>query len=39
MAERWLRCAETFNRQSAAAKPVPRHRRGGSDMHAYREAG
>jgi hypothetical protein len=39
MAERWQRCADTFNRQSAAARPVPRHRRGGADMQAYREAG
>ena len=39
MAERWLRCAETFNRQSAAAKPMHRHRRGGADPHRYREAG
>jgi hypothetical protein len=26
MAERWLRCAEVFKRQSAAAKPAKRHR-------------
>jgi hypothetical protein len=39
MAERWQRCAETFNRQSAAAKPVQRHRRGTPDMEHYREAG
>jgi hypothetical protein len=39
MAERWQRCAETFNRQSAAAKPVQRHRRGAADMEGYREAG
>jgi hypothetical protein len=37
MADRRLRCAETFNRQSAAAKPVPRHRSGGSFMLEYRE--
>lgn len=39
MAERWLRCAETFNRQSAAARPPTRHRRGAADMPRYREAG
>jgi hypothetical protein len=39
MAERWLRCAETFNRESAAAKPVHRHRKGAADMQPYREAG
>jgi hypothetical protein len=39
MAERWQRCAETFNRDSAAATPVHRHRRGGADPHRYREAG
>jgi hypothetical protein len=39
MAERWQRCAETFNRQSAAAKPVQRHRRGAADMEHYRKAG
>ena len=26
MAERWLRCAEVFKSQSAAAKPAKRHR-------------
>jgi hypothetical protein len=27
MAERWLRCAEVFKSQSAAAKPAKRYRR------------
>jgi hypothetical protein len=39
MAERWQHCAEVFDRQCAAAKPAPRHRRGGAEMQHYRQAG
>ena len=31
MAERWLRCAEVFKSQRAAAGPVKRHRNGAGD--------
>jgi hypothetical protein len=40
MAERWLRCAEVFKNQSAAARPAQRHRRAApADIEQYREAG
>ena len=38
MAERWQHCAEVFDRQRAAARPHPRHRRGAFEVQ-YREAG
>ena len=38
MAERWQQCAEVFDRQRAAARPAPRHRRA-PDLQAYRQAG
>jgi hypothetical protein len=33
MAERWVRCAEVFKSQSAAAKPAKRFRPDAADMH------
>ena len=39
MAERWQHCAEVFDRQRAAARPQPRHRRGAVEIQQYREAG
>jgi hypothetical protein len=38
MAERWQHCAEVFDRQRAAAKPAPRHRRP-VELPDYRQAG
>ena len=38
MAERWQHCAEVFDRQRAAARPQPRHRRVAAELQ-YREAG
>jgi len=33
MAERWVRCAEVFKSQLAAAKPAKRFRPDAADMH------
>jgi hypothetical protein len=33
MAERWLHCAEVFQRQSSAAQPSKRQQRAGSTQH------
>jgi hypothetical protein len=38
MAERWQHCAEVFDRQRAAARPAPRHRRP-VELSDYRQAG
>ena len=33
MAERWIRCAEVFKSQRAAARPAKRFRPDAADMH------
>jgi hypothetical protein len=39
MAERWLQCAEVFDRQRATARPAPRHRKAAAEFQHYRQAG
>ncbi len=39
MAERWLHCAQVFDRQLAAARPAPRHRKSTAEFQHYRQAG
>jgi hypothetical protein len=33
MAERWLHCAEVFQRESSAVQPSKRHHRAAADTH------
>jgi hypothetical protein len=33
MAERWLHCAEVFQRESSAVQPSKHHHRGAADTH------